>query len=72
MGKQAVSETGIPLLMRDRNLSRADLMVALDVSEATVRRWEKGIGLTVESLIQLAEFFQTTTDRVLGREEVKV
>lgn len=45
----------------------------LGVTKNTVSRWETGErALTVENLIKLAEFYNTTTDFLLGREIIDI
>lgn len=47
---------------------RRDLAVALDVSELTVGKWERGEGgMPVSRLQALADHFGVSTDEVLGR-----
>ena len=67
MEKKAIPRTGISRLLRDRKQTRADLMLALDVSEATVRRWERGEGLNSRNLRAIADHFGVSVDEVLDR-----
>ena len=67
MSDQTKSASGIPALYESSGKDRRDLMRQLDVSENTVRRWERGEGLTIPVVLSLATFFEVSTDEILGR-----
>lgn len=70
MDQPRETETGVAGLLADRGKARHDLMAEFGVTENTVRRWEKGTGMTVDRLHDLADYFGVTTDEVLGREKL--
>jgi len=54
-------------LRTDKELSQAKLAVALGTHQQTVDRWERGlIEPSMEVIIQIAVFFDVTTDYLLG------
>lgn len=60
-------DTAFQRLCEEQGVDRPDLMKRFGVSENTVRRWERGRGMSVARLKELADFFGVTTDEVLGR-----
>ena len=57
-------------LRNEQGLSVLALGKAIDVSDATICRWENGISdIKSDQLILLAKFFGVTTDYLLGLEE---
>lgn len=55
-------------LRQDRGMTQKDLAQILFVSVGTISNYEKGKHLPdVEKLVALAEFFNVTTDYLLGR-----
>lgn len=56
-------------LRKSRGLSQGQLAKELNVSTSAVGMWETGKrGLKEESALQIAEYFNITTDFLLGRE----
>ena len=54
-------------LRLDRELSQAKLAMALGTYQQTVDRWERGlIEPSNEMLVQIALFYEVTTDYLLG------
>ena len=57
-------------LREERNLTQNDIARAIDTSRTNIGRWEKGINEPAAGyLIKLAEFFEVTTDYLLGLED---
>ena len=53
----------------DKQLSQADLAKAMSVNQRTISNWEKSVRQPdFETLAMLAEFFQVSTDYLLGLE----
>ena len=56
-------------LRTEKNLSQNQLSKALNVSQASVSIWESGRRYpSVELLIALADFFECSTDYLLGKD----
>ena len=56
----------------DHDLTQQDVADYLKIQREVYRRYEKGTRtIPVEYLIQLADFYKTTTDYLLGRTEDK-
>ena len=54
------------------SLNQVELGKALSVTKQTISNWENGyIQPSVDMLVKLADFFHTTTDYLLGRDEIK-
>lgn len=52
-----------------KGMSRAQLAISLEVSESTMKNWMHGrTDMPVSKLIKIANFFNCTTDYLLGRE----
>lgn len=52
--------------------SQVELGESLSVSKQTVSNWENGyIQPSVEMLVRIADYFHTTTDYLLGRDNAK-
>ncbi len=57
-------------LRLDKQLSQADLAKAMSVNQRTISNWEKSVRQPdFETLAKLAEFFQVSTDYLLGLED---
>ena len=57
-------------LRLDKHLSQADLAKAMSVNQRTISNWEKSVRQPdFETLAMLAEFFQVSTDYLLGLED---
>ena len=56
-------------LREERNLSQNDVANAIQTSRTNIGRWEKGLNEPAAGyLIKLAEFFEVSTDYLLGLE----
>ena len=61
----------IALLREQKGLSQKELANRLGVSKSTIGHWESGARrLQDEYIIQLADFFNVTTDYILGRKSL--
>ena len=50
-----------------KNIKQSDFAVKLNVSQGTLSNWERGVhDPDNESLIKMVEFFETTSDYILG------
>ena len=57
-------------LREEKNLTQEDIAKAISTSRTNIGRWEKGINEPSASLIiQLANFFECSTDFLLGRSD---
>lgn len=55
-------------LRKSRKLNQATLAEALGMSQATITSWENGKRIPdIEMLVKLADYFNVTTDSLLGR-----
>lgn len=55
-------------LRKDKELTQSELAQILNVKQNSVSRWEKGVSLPdYPTLINCANFFNVTTDYLLGR-----
>jgi len=55
-------------LRKEKNISQKDLALKLKVAQNTVSNWENGVRDMDSSIVaRLADFFQVTTDYLLGR-----
>lgn len=55
-------------LVKERNLSKAQLIRATGISEGAIDGWrKKGTMPTSDCLCKLADFFEVSTDYLLGR-----
>lgn len=62
----------IAQLRKNKNLSQAKLAQKLSVNRATLSNWEIGRALPdVNMLVVIADFFNVTTDYLLGRTLLK-
>lgn len=58
----------IRMLHQARGLSQVDLGKRLNVSKQSISNWENdNIMPSVETLVQMADFFSVSTDYLLGR-----
>lgn len=58
----------LKLLRKSKDIGQAELAEALNVSLKTVSHWETGYTEpSVSQLIQLADYFDTTIDELVGR-----
>lgn len=53
-------------LMREYSMNTLDLQRETGIKESTYRNWKKGSQPTAEKLVILAQFFNTSTDELLG------
>ncbi|MBS6476063.1 MAG: helix-turn-helix transcriptional regulator [Clostridiales bacterium] len=59
-------------LREERNLTQAQLAKELDVSQGTIGNWERGIREPdFKTVKMLADYFEVTTDYLLGHEAAK-
>ncbi|MBQ7912808.1 MAG: helix-turn-helix domain-containing protein [Clostridia bacterium] len=57
-------------LREEKKLTQDDVAKAINTSRTNIGRWEKGLNEPSSSLIiQLADFFQCSTDYLLGRSD---
>ena len=57
-------------LREERNLSQLDVANAIDTSQTNIGRWEKERNEPSSGyVIKLADFFEVSTDYLLGRED---
>jgi len=54
-----------------RDLSQGDLAKGLHVAQTTVSQWESGRKPSIDMLAQIADYFNVTTDYLLGRTNIK-
>ncbi len=54
-------------LCREKNISRYKLSIDLQIGNSTIYGWEKGQQPTADKLIKLADYFEVSTDYLLGR-----
>ena len=60
--------TNLIALRKTKHLTQAEAAEALDVSVERYGSWERGCSQPkIEGLIQMADFFQTTIDFIVGR-----
>ena len=57
-------------LRNDRKISQVELAKALDVSQSIIARWESDeCEPTVTNILAIADYFNVTTDYLLGKSE---
>lgn len=57
-------------LRKDKNLSQLSLAKELNISDACINRWEKGIRIpNIDSIIILCDYFGCTADFLIGLED---
>lgn len=57
-------------LRKERNMSQKEFSKIFNVAQNTISQWEQGKrNMDTEILLKLADFFQVTTDYLLGRSE---
>lgn len=57
-------------LREDKNLSQLGLAKELNISDACINRWEKGIRTpNIDSIIILCYYFNCTADYIIGLED---
>lgn len=54
-------------LCREKNITRYKLATDLQIGNSTIYGWEKGQQPTADKLIKLADYFEVSTDYLLGR-----
>lgn len=60
-------------LRKSKKINQAELGEALGMSQATITLWENGKRIPdIDMLCKIADYFNVTTDYLLGREPVKV
>ena len=58
----------LSLLRKEKNMEQKALAKVLGVSEQTISRWENNVvEPDIKSLIKIANYFDVTTDYLLGR-----
>lgn len=58
-------------LREDRDLYQKDIAELLQISQTVYSRYERGYQtIPVQHLLKLADFYQTSTDYILGRTNV--
>jgi len=64
-------ETRLRSLREDHDLTQKDVADFIGTSNQYYQKYEKGVRpITVERLVMLADFYQTSTDYILGRTNV--
>jgi len=59
-------------LREDRDLTQTDIAKILNMKQSQYWRYEKGYrDIPTDILIKLADFYNTTTDYILGRSDKK-
>lgn len=57
-------------LREEKKLTQNDVALAIKTSRTNIGRWEKGLNEpTMSAIIALADFFEVSTDYLLGRED---
>lgn len=57
-------------LLKERNVNCSHLSKVLGFPESTLSNWKNGNRtIQIDSLVLLADFFEVTTDYLLGRED---
>lgn len=57
-------------LRKERNMSQKEFSKIFNVAQNTISQWEQGKrNMDTEILVKLADYFQVTTDYLLGRSE---
>lgn len=57
-------------LRKEKNITQAELAKKLNIRQTTVSSWENGVSVPdYPTLIKLADFFEVSTDFLLGRED---
>ena len=57
-------------LRKERHLSQKEFSKIFNVAQNTISQWEQGKrNMDTEILVKLADYFQVTTDYLLGRSE---
>ena len=60
----------LSLLRKEKNMEQKALAKVLGVSQQTISRWENNVvEPDIKSLIKIANYFDVTTDYLLGRVE---
>ena len=54
-------------LCKEKNVTRYKLSNDLQIGNSTIYGWEKGQQPTADKLIKLADYFEVSTDYLLGR-----
>lgn len=58
----------LSLLRKEKNMEQKALAKVLGVSQQTISRWENNVvEPDIKSLIKIANYFDVTTDYLLGR-----
>lgn len=58
----------LSLLRKEKNMEQMLLAKVLGVSQQTISRWENNVvEPDIKSLIKIADYFDVTTDYLLGR-----
>lgn len=58
----------LSLLRKEKNMEQKTLAKVLGVSQQTISRWENNVvEPDIKSLIKIADYFDVTTDYLLGR-----
>lgn len=56
-------------LREERGFSQQDLAELTGIPQTTLSRYERGIEISASNLVRLAQFFQVTSDYLLGIED---
>lgn len=62
----------IKLLCQQNNMTLADLADKIGISRSTISRWNKENTPSSTTLSKIADFFNVSTDYLLGRENVNL
>lgn len=55
-------------LREDKDMKQADIAKMLGIQQTVYSRYERGVqNIPIEFLIELADFYNTSTDYILGR-----
>lgn len=54
-------------LCREKNVTRYKVATDLNIGNSTIYGWERGQQPTADKIIKLADYFEVTTDYLLGR-----
>lgn len=58
-------------LRKENGLSQEQLAEKLDVSRQAISKWETGVNPDINNIIKLSEFFDCSTDYLLGKDDLK-
>jgi len=58
-------------LCESNNITIAELERALGFSNSTIRKWGNSISPSIDKIIKIAEYFNVSTDYILGATDIK-